>query len=60
MNIEITHAEVNKRVIDDLLYVYEMDTYINIKGYLQKLIDLLYKMGYYENNKTIFSERKIS
>ena len=59
MNIEITHAEVKKRVIDDLLYVYNMDTYINIKGYLQKLIDLLNKMGYYEDNKTIFSERNL-
>lgn len=59
MDIVVTHAEVNKRVIDDLLYVYEMDTYINIKGYLQKLIDLLNKLGYYEDNKTIFPERNI-
>lgn len=59
MNIEITHVDIKNRVIDDLLYVYNMDTFINVKGYLQKLIDLLYKMGYYENNKTIFSERNL-
>lgn len=46
------------RCINDLIFVYNMDTFINIKGYLQKLIDLLYKLGYYEDNKSIFEELK--
>lgn len=46
--------EQNKRVINDLILIYYSDTYINIKGYLQKLVDLLYKLGYYENNESLF------
>lgn len=44
------------RVISDLLYVLNSDCYINEKGYLQKLIDLLYNLGYYENNESLFNE----
>ena len=56
MEISINNTE-NKRCIDDLLYVYNMDTFMNVKGYLQKLIDLLYALGYYEDNKSLFPER---
>lgn len=44
------------RALNDLLEVYYSDRYINEKGYLQKLIDLCFKMGYYENNKTLFQK----
>lgn len=39
----------------DLLYIYNSNFYINEKGYLQKLVELLYKLGYYKNNKSLFS-----
>lgn len=39
----------------DLLYVFNSNFYINEKGYLQKLIELLYELGYYKNNKSLFS-----
>lgn len=49
-------ASSDKRVIADLLYVYNnKNMYINEKGYLQKLIELLYELGYYYNNKSLFS-----
>ena len=47
------------RCIKDLLAVYNADTYPNIKGYLQKLIDLLYNLGYYEDNKSLFPDGKL-
>lgn len=49
-------ASLDKRVIADLLYVYNNKSmYINEKGYLQKLIELLYELGYYNSNKSLFS-----
>lgn len=42
----------------DLLKIYQSNMYINEKGYLQKLVDLLYKLGYYEDNESIFILRK--
>ena len=49
-------ASLNNRVINDLLFVYNnRDMYINEKGYLQKLIELLNDLGYYKNNKSLFS-----
>lgn len=44
------------RAVNDLLDVYYSDRYINEKGYLQKLIDLLFNLGYYDNNKTLFQK----
>lgn len=49
-------ASLNKKAVNDLLYVYNNRAmYINEKGYLQKLIELLYELGYYNNNKSLFS-----
>lgn len=49
-------ASLNNRVIEDLLFVYNNKRmYINEKGYLQKLIELLYELGYYNSNKSLFS-----
>ena len=45
--------------IRDLLYIYNSKSYINEKGYLQKLVDLLFQLGYYESNKSIFNIKEI-
>ena len=42
------------RCQNDLLKIYYSDTFINVKGYLQKLVDLLYNLGYYKDNETLF------
>lgn len=42
------------RATQDLLYIYNQTYFINEKGYLQKLVELLYEMGYYKNNKSLF------
>lgn len=42
------------RALNDLLWVYNSQCYINEKGYLQKLVELSYKFGYYRTNKTLF------
>ena len=54
MKIDIDVFDEKKRAINDLMLIYYSNTYINIKGYLQKLVDLLFKLGYYENNETLF------
>ena len=48
------HSEENRRAIDDLLYVFNSKMYINEKGYLTKLIDLLYDLDYYMDNESLF------
>lgn len=50
-------AADKKRAIKDLIRIYESNLYINEKGYLNKLVDLLWGMGYYINNETIFKEQ---
>lgn len=56
MLVRVEDINAKKRCLNDLLYVYESDLYMNQKGYLQKLIDLLYKLGYYEDNKSLFQK----
>lgn len=47
-----------QRAIRDLVFVKDHPKmYINQKGYLQKTIDILFRLGYYKINKTIFEER---
>lgn len=46
------------RCIRDLMYNANSKDYINEKGFKQKYIDLLYKLGYYKDNETVFSLRK--
>lgn len=43
-----------KRAIDDLIFNANSKEYCNERGFKQKLIDLLYNLGYYENNESIF------
>ena len=55
MEIKINDILAEKRrCLNDLLIIYHSDTYMNIKGYLQKLVDLLYHLGYYKDNETLF------
>lgn len=44
----------NERCISDLLHNANSKDYCNEKGFKQKLIDLLYKRGYYKSNESIF------
>lgn len=59
MTINITtpedYKEERSRVVKDLLHIYKHPRmFINEKGYLQKLVDLLYNLDYYKNNESIF------
>lgn len=58
MIIKVDSAE-NQNVINDLLYVYNSRCFINEKGYLTKLIDLLAELGYYKHNETLFLKKGI-
>lgn len=49
-------ANLNEYAIADLIHIFKSDMYINEKGYLQKLVELLYNLGYYKDNKSIFSK----
>lgn len=42
------------RARNDLLRVYNSKSYINEKGYLTKLIDLLFELDYYKDNESLF------
>ena len=53
-SLQISINDENQHVIDDLLTIYYSDTYINIKGYLQKLVENLWKLGYYKDNESLF------
>lgn len=52
------HNSPESRAIRDLFRNMNDKAYENIKGNRQKLIDLLYKLGYYECNESIYSEIK--
>lgn len=56
MNIPVEQVDnsAENRAIRDLIYNANTNDYINEKGYKQKLIDLLYNLGYYEDNESIF------
>lgn len=43
-----------ERCMNDLLYNANSNEYCNERGFKQKLIDLLYNLGYYSSNETIF------
>lgn len=44
-----------ERAQKDLLYIFNSDMYINEKGYCQKLVELLFKLEYYNSNESLFS-----
>lgn len=61
MNIEIKEhdqIEINRRAINDMIYVYQSKMFINEKNYTMRLIENLYKMGYYRDVESIFRKLK--
>lgn len=52
------HSDPRQRCMRDLFRNANSHEYMNVKGFKQKLIDLLYSLGYYESNESIFSEIK--
>lgn len=50
----MTNDTPEHRCQADLLQIYYSDTFINVKGYLQKLVENLYALGYYKDNETLF------
>lgn len=57
MNLEESihnQKEINKRAINDMIYVYQSKMFINEKNYTMRLIENLYKLGYYKNVESIF------
>ena len=52
--IPVRNRDEEKRCIKDLLKNANSHEYCNEKGFKQKLIDLLYNLGYYEDNESIF------
>lgn len=43
-----------ERCINDLLRNATSNLYVNEKGFQQKLIDMLYELGYYKVNESVF------
>lgn len=46
-----------RRAISDLLYNAQTNDYCNERGFKQKLIVELYKLGYYRSNETIYETK---
>lgn len=44
----------NTRCMKDLVRNANSHEYCNVKGFKQKYIDLMYKLGYYKYNKSLF------
>ena len=58
LTIESDYEKARQRCIKDLLYNSVSQDYMNEKSFKQKLIDLLYNLGYYVDNESVFLERK--
>ena len=46
--------DYKKHAINDLLHNAKLKVSLQTKGFNQKLIDILYNIGYYKYNDTIF------
>ena len=53
-----TVGSEEQRAMSDLARNANSNDYMNEKGFKQKYIDLMYKLGYYRDNETVFSDRK--
>lgn len=59
MNIQVEeYNSPEQRCMRDLLHNANSKDYINEKGFKQKLIDLLYNLGYYKANESIFLNKE--
>lgn len=58
MLVPVTKIDDNlserERCIRDLLKNANSNEYCNEKGFKQKLIDLLFNLGYYKDNESVF------
>ena len=52
------HNSPQARCMRDLMRNANSNDYMNEKGFKQKYIDLMYQLGYYELNETVFSQVK--
>lgn len=54
--INLPEDEEKLRCMSDLIRNANSKDYPNVKGFKQKYIDLMFKLGYYKNNKTLFDK----
>ena len=54
--INFPEDEERKRCMSDLVRNANSHDYTGEKGFKQKYIDLMYKLGYYKNNKSLFDK----
>lgn len=45
-----------QRCMSDLIKNANSKDYTGVKGFKQKYIDLMYKLGYYKDNKSLFEQ----
>ena len=45
-----------KRCMSDLIRNANSKEYYNVKGFKQKYIDLMYHLGYYRDNESLFEQ----
>ena len=60
MKATVENFEEYNRALKDLLYIYyHPKMFINEKNYTTKLIEILFKLGYYEDMESLF-KRKVA
>lgn len=57
MQIQICDEE-KQRCMADLVRNANSKEYTGVKGFKQKYIDLMFKLGYYKDNKSLFQDEE--
>lgn len=51
--------EQRRRCIADIKYIYNSNQFTNIKNNTLRTIDLLFKLGYYRDSESFFTDKEI-
>ena len=54
--IKLPEDEQKLRCMQDLIRNANSKEYTNVKGFKQKYIDLMYNLGYYKDNESLFEQ----
>ena len=54
--IKLPEDEQKLRCMQDLIRNANSKEYTNVKGFKQKYIDLMYHLGYYKDNESLFEQ----
>ena len=57
MRINVSSLDIEtQRAVRDILKTYHSEAFNNVKSTTLRVIDLLYKMGYYKDSESLFDK----